>query len=188
MNKLLWAALAALLALGACAGMPEPDEAENTLVIGSLVLDFPDGFFGQSPRSFAYNVKLNIRNATTGKRFTLTTSDGYYYFLSSGRDMYVLEGYEYYVEMTNHRYNISRNIGMTIAPEAGKLYYLGHITITYGSPELVSRDLSGGEKTTYWDFDISSNTEYKPGAVKLYIREKDPDCCWLTYELVTLES
>ena len=83
MKKLLWSALVVLLTLGACAGMPEPEEAENSLVIGSLVLDYPDGFFDMKPCCFTRGVKLTILNTTTNRRFTLTTDDGYFYFLST---------------------------------------------------------------------------------------------------------
>jgi hypothetical protein len=185
---LLGTVIVLLLALGACAGMPEPDESENSLVIGSLVLDYPDGFFGQAPRTFAYGVKLRFLNTTTGKRFTLTTSDGYFYFVASGRDEYVLESYEFYKEMSNTKYTIGDDIGKAITPASNKLVYLGHFTITYASPELVTRDFSGGGTTTYWDFDISAATEYDNAALLNYIREKDPDCCWLTYDLVSLKE
>ena len=188
MKKLLWSALVVLLTLGACAGMPEPEEAENSLVIGSLVLDYPDGFFDMKPCCFTRGVKLTILNTTTNRRFTLTTDDGYFYFLSNGTDEYVLVGYEYTKRTDKGEYNVGREVGRSFTPVPDSLVYLGHITITYSAPDQVSKERLGRKTTRYWDYDVSAKVDFTTDALLDYIRETEPESSWLTYELVPLKS
>jgi hypothetical protein len=189
MKKLIWVLpMVLLLVLGACAGFPPPEEGGSSLVIGSLVLDYPDGFFDLKPCCFTRGVKLVILNATTDKRFSLTTDDGYFYFLSNGTDNYVLESYEYTKRTDTGEYNVGRNVGQKFSPVPNSLVYLGHITITYAAPDKVDKDKLGRKTTTYWDYNVSAGMDYDSDALLEYIREIEPDSSWLSYELVTLKS
>jgi hypothetical protein len=188
MKKLLLGTVIVLLALGACAGLPEPEETGNSLVIGSLVLDFPDGFFGLKPCAFNRGVKLTFLNTTTNRRFTLSTSDGYFYFLTSGADTYVLESYEFSKKTDTHEYNVGRDVDRSFTPAPGSLVYLGHITITYSAPDMVSKDRLGRKTSTYWDYDVSAGVDFETDALLDYIRETEPESSWLTCELVSLKG
>ena len=83
--------LGLVIALVSCAGLPKPKSEGDSLVIGSLILDFPDGFFDRSPKKFDTNVRLFFKNTTRNKSFTLGTAGGYFCFLTNGTDEYVLE-------------------------------------------------------------------------------------------------
>jgi hypothetical protein len=189
MKKLLLGFLVVLLlCLGACAGLPPPEEGESSLVIGSLVLDFPDGFYALKPCCFTRGVKLKILNATSGKRFSLTTNDGYFYFLSNGTDEYVLESYEYTKRTDKGESMVGSNVGQKFTPVPNSLVYVGHITITYAAPEKVDKDKLGRKTTTYWNYKISAGVDYDSDTLMEYIEETDPGSAWLSYELVTLKS
>ena len=189
MKKLLLGFLVVLLlCLTACAGLPKPEEGGSSLVIGSLVLDYPDGFFDLSPCCFTRGVKITIQNATTGKHFSLTTNNSYFYFLSNGTDEYVLESYEYTKRTDKGEYNVGRNVDQKFSPVPNSLVYLGHITITYAAPDKVDKDKLGRKTTTYWDYNVSADVDYDSEALRGYIEETDPGSAWLSYELVTLKS
>src|SRR3989304_8102826 len=84
-----------IFALSSCASIPAPEKADDSLVIGHLVLDFPDGFFEQPSRTIESGVMLHLVNTTKQTRFSLLTSGGYFRFLSHGADEYLLKGYEF---------------------------------------------------------------------------------------------
>ena len=93
MKRLLSAVVIAGL-LVSCAGFPQPVEEATTLIIGSWILDFPDGFFDTPARQFDMNVQLSFHNTTQDKRFAIYTNRGYFYFQSNGTDDYVLEKFQ----------------------------------------------------------------------------------------------
>ena len=68
--------------LFSCVGIPEPKTEEDYLIIGNLLIDFPDGFMSLvTPKTFKDGVKIYVENLTTGKGFYVKTKDnGYYYF------------------------------------------------------------------------------------------------------------
>lgn len=51
--------------LVSCASFPEPKEEGDSLVIGSFVVDFPDGFFNKAPRTVKEGVWIEFENITT---------------------------------------------------------------------------------------------------------------------------
>jgi hypothetical protein len=82
--------------LASCASIPEPENESSSLVIGSLILDFPDGFFGETPRTLDSGVYVHVVNTTQGTDFHVSTgSGGYFYFLSNGTDHYSIEDYSF---------------------------------------------------------------------------------------------
>ena len=87
MRRFLPVALSCLLLLGSCAGVPRPENDQSTLVIGSFILDYPDGLFEYNARTIPVGVYVTVRNNTKDSTFDLRTNDGgYFYFLSNGSD------------------------------------------------------------------------------------------------------
>jgi hypothetical protein len=184
MKKLLLTGLIALLLMG-CVGMPEPEGSGDSLIIGSLLLDFPDGFFDGAPTTVTRSIKVRIQNTSTKKHFTVSTIDGYFYFLTNGTDSYILESFEFNkeVKIKNTIYTLGRDIDRTITPVMNSLIYLGHITFTYYVPEDIRVDSRGGDET--WHFDVSFDVKYKNEATLDFIREINPESSWLSYEPVS---
>ncbi len=168
-----------LAALGACASFPQPEGEGNSLVIGYLALDFPDGYFNRPARTIRSGIRLHLRNESRQTDFSLMTSSGYYYFLSNGTDSYSLESYEY--EDTAERAKLGRSkIDLKFEITPGKVVYLGHLTISYKIPKLTLDSL---EKKTY-RFEVDSSVRWEKEETLLYIVGRDPDSRWLEYEVV----
>jgi hypothetical protein len=164
------------LVLASCASLPEPEGEGTSLVIGHLVLDFPDGFFDKPARAIQNGIKLNFLNATRQTKFSLQTLSGYFYFLANGTDSYVLESYEYEFE----RVTLGRSeVKWKIAVTPDKVNYLGHLTIFYLTPKLT---LEAG--THWWSYTHDSSMKWDKDAVRLFISKSKPDSRWLGYEVV----
>ena len=115
MKKMFLAGLIALLLIS-CAGIPEPEESGNSLIIGSIILDFPDGFFDGASTTITRSIKVKLLNTTKKRSFTLSTIDGYFYFLTNGTDSYVLESFEFekFIKIKNTIYTLGKNINKSL--------------------------------------------------------------------------
>ena len=63
MKYVLLVIVVVVMVLG-CATFPAPEDENAVLVVGRLSLDFPDGFFGQSPRLIRYRVTVHFYDVT----------------------------------------------------------------------------------------------------------------------------
>ncbi len=188
MKKLLWIGLIILLISG-CAGLPEPEGSGSSLVIGFLELDFPDGFFSLSPnptpKTFNSKIKLFILNTTTNQSFTTSTSNGYFYFLSNGTDVYKLERYQFVKEVPGAgTYTINRNMNYNFTPIPDKVVYLGDIIYTYTKPDKISEK----NEQSLWNYGVSAKVNYDTDSMLEYLREKNPECSWLSYKIFTIDN
>jgi hypothetical protein len=165
-----------------CAGFPEPAGEGNSLIIGSLILDFPDGFYDKPARKFDMNVQLSFRNVTQNTRFDIYTNRGYFYFQTNGTDDYLFEDFQLLkITIGNTRYSFSgAPINMKIENMPEKVIYLGHIVLTYASPDATKRRGS----TTYYSYDLSVSVDWDEEALRQYIVEKQADSPWLDCEIV----
>ena len=174
--------VAVVAGLLSCAGFPEPAGEGNSLVIGSLTLDFPDGFYDTPSRKFDMNVQLSFRNNTQNKRFDVYTNRGYFYFQTNGTDKYVFEDFQL-LKMTigNTRYSFSGEpINMKINTSPNKVIYLGHIVYTYSAPGATQRK----GRTTYYSYDASVSVDWDREVLRQYIAQKQGDSRWLDMEIV----
>ena len=144
--------------LSGCAGLPAPENEDDSLVIGSLVLDFPDGFFDWPQRKIDRQVMLIVSNTTRNRDFTLMTSRGYFHFLSNGSDEFVLKSCRFSTREGGDDYMLGeRPLGLKITTAPGKVIYVGHIVVTYmklGGP--VSRDI-GARDMLHGDYKIPAD-------------------------------
>lgn len=177
-------AVALIVVLLSCAGFPEPESPGNSLVIGSLILDFPDGFFNEPPQGFDSNVKLSFLNKTKGTIFDLYTAQGgYFYFQTNGTDEYVFHDFGL-VNMTigDHRYSFSGiQVNMPVAAAADSLVYVGHMVFTYTLPEETG---GRGTRTTYWNYKPAASCDWDKNALIDYIRQKQPESQWLNKNII----
>jgi hypothetical protein len=175
-------ALAMLFILWSCAGFPEPAGEGTSLVIGSLVIDYPDGFYNQPARKFDTDVKITVKNTTQERKFDLFTSRGYFYFQSNGTDAYVLESYNLpNIVIGDTRYSgLGSTIGMEIATTPGKVIYLGHIVITLAAPRVAQ--LSGRE--SMYHFKTSASWDWDKDELRQFITQRQADSPWLQMEIL----
>jgi len=179
-----WMLLVAVMPLlFSCASMPAPEGPDDSLVIGYFALDFPEGFFEQSKRTFTSGVTLNIKNETTGGRFRLTTSKGYFQFLSNGSDSYLIEEYSFQERDQSGRYGVKGEVNRKFSTRTHSVVYLGHLTVVYTKPKATHKT-SADLKSNYWAFKTSDDFKYNEGELLSYLRDKDPECPWLEYEVV----
>jgi hypothetical protein len=175
-------ALAMIAFLWSCAGFPEPAGEGTSLVIGSLVIDYPDGFYDKPARKFDMDVKVTFKNTTQKRNFDLYTSHGYFYFQSNGSDAYALESFNLPdVVIGDSRYSgIGSTIGMEIAVTPSKVIYLGHIVLTMAAPSVAQ--LSGREST--YHYETSSSWDWHKDELRRFITQKQADSPWLQMEIV----
>jgi hypothetical protein len=194
------------LALSACTSIPEPQNAGDALLIGSLVLDFPDGFLGQPARTVRSNLLLHFRNITRNTRFCRLTTDGYFYFHGHGDDQYELERYEYSVQDQGGEYYLNDRITQRFACVPGKLVYAGHLTIRYAKPRISNRvsfaqstnyddeeffSVAGPDRfplihrmrQTYWQYDRAIDHRWDEDALHTFLNQKAPRSSWLQVEI-----
>ena len=171
--------LGVLLLCFSCASLPSPKGPNDSLVIGYLALDFPDGFFEHSKRAITTGINLKFLNETTGKSFWVSSSDGYFQFRSNGTDSYSLESFK--VETS------TGSIGETpvrrkLITRPHSLIYLGHLTVTYVRP--TRKSMTSDQQTACWDFAISSKLAHNEEELRAYLLSVDPGSPWLGYEIV----
>jgi len=167
--------------LTACAGMPEPQGSSSSLVVGRFVVDFPDGFFGQSATTLENHVKLAFRDSADDNRLEVFTQKrGYYYFVAEPGDTYVLETWSASVNRGNHRGSLGPGkIGWRFKVEPGKVVYLGDVMLTFRSPNKSSQVGRSSE----WGYDIDVDVSLKPAGVKEFVSELDAESPWLAFEV-----
>jgi hypothetical protein len=168
--------------MAGCASVPVPEGSDDTLVIGNFVLDFPDGFFDQNRRTIKSGVTLNFINESTGKKFWVLTSDGYFQFLSNGTDWYTFDSFS----SKPSGYTVGGEIKKKFAVQPHSVAYLGQLTLIYAKPKQTYKT-SMDQKTVYWDFEKSSNFAYNEEELRGYLQGEDPQCPWLEYEVARVQ-
>ena len=169
-----------------CASLPKPKSEGSSLVIGSLVLDFPDGFFDLSSRKIEIGVTVNFLNVTTNRRFSVFTDrGGIFFFLTNGSDEFLFESFQYKDLSGAGGYTLGETpLKLKILTTVDKVIYLGHITITYAKAALY-RESGGGGGT--WKFDKSFALNRDKDSVLAYILKKQKESAWLTREVIEYE-
>jgi hypothetical protein len=199
--------LGAMLLLASCAGLPAPQTPQESLVVGSFVLDFPDSFFDRAPRTIDTQVELDFRDITKGTSFPIFTSNGRFWFVASGSDEYVLDSSEFSSWMQSHGYHVgNREIGLRIPTAPGKILDLGDIRLVYRNPQA-----SGAGGITYrwynyeteaslipstspvlladmtvrdWIFDVSMSRQSEKSALADFLKQVDQSGAWRDREVI----
>ena len=174
-----WAAyLLITLFLVSCSSFPSPQGNESCLVVGNMTLDFPDGFFTESARTFNYGIVLNLDDLDGGSSFSVRTGDsGYYYFTAKPGHRYELHSWQVTL-MEGRTYKIGPyEIGWIFTAVPGKVLYIQNILMTFRAPK------KGTGNT--WIFSPSASVAQMPEGVRTFIEASQPNSAWLDYELET---
>lgn len=170
------------LLLVSCATLPAPQGPESSLVVGNMVIDFPDGFFDLAPTTLDQHVELTFRDVSDNKNITVYTANGgFYYFLADPGKTYRLESCSAKVSGAHGTYSTGHlrlNWAFTVEPR--KLVYLGHYFIIFRAPKVVE---AHGNRSN-WDYDIHSQFLLKPDSMRQFISDTQADSPWVSYELV----
>ena len=187
MRRFLPVALSCLLLLGSCAGVPRPENDQSTLVIGSFILDYPDGLFEYNARTIPVGVYVTVRNNTKDSTFDLRTNDGgYFYFLSNGSDSYSLVRYSYSFTASGIKtYSMEGEIGGTFTAAPGQVCYLGHIVFHHTRPKLAEVSMQSRTRNESWQYDLKATRDDTPDRAIDFLRKLDPDSPWPSRTVVT---
>jgi hypothetical protein len=181
----LIAAMSAIAAVVlSCAGIPEPGREGDSLVIGSLILDFPEGLYNSMPQRVDINVRMTFRNVNRNQRFYVYTKRGYFYFLTNGIDDYVLEGFRILkteVDDTVHSFS-DQTADLKIANSPNRVIYLGHVTATYSAPRLTRRSGPRG-RILYYRYKSSVTVEWDQDLLQRYMKHQQTNSLWLDREI-----
>jgi hypothetical protein len=162
--------------------MPDPQGPNSSLVVGRIVLEFPDGFFGQAPTTLEDNVQLSLMDTADNRRLEVFTKlHGYYYFPAEPGNTYVLQSWSAEVVRGNHRSSLAPSkIGWRFKVQPGKVNYLGDIILTFRAPNKSSQV----GKSSEWDYDIGVDVKFEPAGVKEFVAEMDPSSPWLAFDVI----
>ncbi|HRY53428.1 MAG TPA: hypothetical protein P5142_02310 [Spirochaetia bacterium] len=179
-NLLTLAALAALAAsaLSSCASAPRPESEADSLVIGSIVLDYPESFFDFGPKTIDRNLAVEFENITKGKTFTvMTMAGGYFFFVSNGADSYRLRQVRYDFRSNQASYKLSTNLDIPFAASPHAIMYLDYMTITNSLLSAPKDDrVDGGHYS--WSYKRSFSSADRREDMLAFLRESDPQSPW----------
>ena len=171
--------------LSACAAFPEPEGNGDSLIIGSLILHFPDGLYDDLPQKIDMNVRVTFRNVTQNERFHDYTKRGYFYFPTNGTDEFILESFRILktqVEDTVHSFSDQR-VDLKIVNSPNRVIYLGHIDAIYSAPSLI-RVRGGRGGIQYYSYMVSVTVEWDQDLLQRYMARQQPDSPWLNREIL----
>lgn len=176
--------LVIIVTLVSCAGLPKPKEDSDSLIIGYFELDFPDGFFDKTPRKIKNCIRLHFINLNTKKKFSVLTSNGYFCFLSNGKDDFLFLTFQYHKDEGLKTYSIhEKKIRRKITNLPHKIIYTGHLIYTFTKPGIIDTENFGGETTRHFRYRESISGESNKKALLEYIHEKQLSSPWLNYEI-----
>jgi hypothetical protein len=176
---MVFAIVAAILT--SCAGLPTPEGKHGCLVIGNIMLDFPDGFFSESARTIKNGIRMRFTDLDENKSFAVYTSNGgYFFFAAKPGHQYRLESWGVTISDAFTTFNLGPN--KYIVPfnyESGKILYLQHIGITHNVPK------QKGERgnNTIWNYVTSITVSSKPYEVHDFIKAAEENSGWLDYDI-----
>ena len=182
--------LACILLLGSCAGIPRPETEENALVIGSFVLDYPDGIFEYPARTITGGIYLTIKNNADDSTFTVRTGDnGYFYFLSNGKDSYSLVSYRYtFTAAGRSEYSLEGGIQGAFTTVPGQVCFLGDLVFINAKGKKTEETTSAsGERHTSWSYERSATRGEKPDKMIEFLRKQDAESPWLSRMVTTVK-
>ncbi len=182
MRKLFPLLLLAGVFLASCASFPKPESDTDTLVVGSFIADFPDGFFDTPARKLDSGLRLDFVNVNTQKSFSVVTGKGgYFFFLANGGDHYQLASYSYDVTIeTKGYYRGGNRLTYSFNAEPGSVTYLGHFLFTSSSPQMTHPEGRGAQ----WSFKYNLNRADQTDDARQYLQQTAPaDSPWLSREI-----
>ena len=167
--------------LVSCTTFPSPQGNEGSLVVGNMLIDFPEGFFAESARTLGHGIQMNFADLDKGTSFYVYSGDdGYYYFAGEPGHKYELRSWQVDLNEGSRIYRIGPvETGWVFTAVPGKVMYLQHILVTFRTPKK--------KGDTQWNFVPSVSVASKPEGVQAFITAKQKDSNWLNYEVIPAE-
>jgi hypothetical protein len=178
--------LLCIIIIFSCKSLPDPKNESDSLVIGSVIWDFPDGFFELQPRTLKNDITLSFVNLTTTEQFKVKVHDGYYNFLCNGNDKYILQYASYKSTGSPKTYTLGFQMNLQIDSKPQRIIYAGHIEITFANPETIQAKEGDAMIWTYWRFRETYTIENKIEDLKSHIAENDGKNKWHNYKILNL--
>ena len=173
----------ALLILTSCVTIPEPKSSDEVLVIGRLLLDFPDGYFDKPAQVINNSITVVIYNKTSDVKITRTTDDGYFSFVANTGDEIEIIEYYYRRESNRQITTLGSALGLEIDIIDKRINYTGDMIITYAAGKIVEVD---GRDSTY-SYKRSLKISDKTSDAKEYLQIVIPESEWLSYDVQKIE-
>lgn len=178
--------VALILALFAgCVTLPEPDSEEDALIIGRLVLSYPDGFIGGPARDINHGVLIVLRDLDRDRDYLVSTNGGYYRLPVPGGRQFVLVSYRY--EQSDA--DTVRTLGpipvnLQFAVESHSVVFLGDVAYVAVDPNVVARSERGSRAFRTYADERSVSVDADPSIVRDYLEIQNPESLWLTYPVI----
>jgi hypothetical protein len=193
-----------------CAGLPPTDSSQASLVIGSISLDFPGGFFNAGAREITDAVELNVQNVTTKTEFSVYSRSGYFWFPANGSDEYILESCQFSQTVGSNATVLGeQKIGAKIPATPGNILYVGDISFTYtyvadsatslrvdrpqpdytvfvGGTSMGPQGTHGAERRDYM-YSVTMGRQWNDQALQERIKSIAPGSPWLSRQIVDLK-
>lgn len=174
--------LVIIVTIAACTSVPvpipEPEINTDSLVIGSVIINFYNGFNDHSQLAVDEGIKLYFTNLTTNWPFVVETDRcGFYYYLTNGSDEYILTKFEYSEGFDKYDEPISCTLNIPISTSTAKLIYMGHISIIFSK-------ILGTTITIPVQYEVSFEVDWDRTTMLRYLENRESDCCWLDYEII----
>ena len=172
--------------LFSCASLPKPVNESDSLVIGSIVWTFPDGFFQYPPRTHTDNIVLVIVDLSTGEQFKIKPENSFFTFLTNGSDKFVLQHVYLEKSIPGDNFNVMCQLNLPIKSSPKRIVNVGQIKIIFASPEISEAKQENGMIYGYWRFRQSYAITDNSEGVKKYLAEQDDDAVWSNHKVVNL--
>lgn len=178
----------ALVLLTSCASIPNPENERSSLVIGSILLDFPDGLFDLPPRQIYSGILITLRNKTQDGTFELKANErGYFFFLSNGSDEYSLARFRYsFTGSERNSYTIDQTIAGSFRAAPGQVSYLGQLVYRFSAPNKTEQKLYAKTAST-WNYKIEPVRNDKSDEMIKSLRAQDDHMPWLARTVALIE-
>ena len=171
-----------------CAGIPDPSAQADSLLVGNMVFNFPDGFFNMPPKIIKNHILVYFYDLNTETQFSLRTLDGDFSIPLNSGHTYAIMAARTELERAGGRYTVGENIKKIFTVPADSVSYIGHWSIVFRDPDRQKTETSGsgGEKTS-WDFEINTEIENNAQKSRSYIKNIAEDSPWLDLPMASVK-
>lgn len=171
---------------------PMPASDSDSLIVGYVEYDFPDGFFNMPPKLLRTGIKINYTNLETGQDLYTKTNYGYFRLVCDGNSEIVIKSIEYKYE--NYQKSITLapiEINQKIQLKPHKIIYLGHLLVSYTYPEIEGKAYQPSKRgnENIYDYKIDVNLTSQTDKLEIYFVENfPPEHEWKSYEVLNMIS
>ena len=169
--------------ISSCAVLPAKKN-DKVLVIGSIELDYPDGFYDTNrSKTIISGTNVRVRNVLTEDEFNaLSDKEGYFKFYANPGEQYKITGYENIHKINRVTYTTRQSLKIKFDIIDNNVNYIGHIKCVYTRGKVAENYYK--DKTFHYNIDYSIS--YDQQNCIDYLREKKNGDLWLDDGIVSL--